>query len=232
MRYHAGVCGQRSPRCRSRNVFKTRLVQEIQSVGKRTHQSQITAIRLLDRNCLSFATSYYGISLLWIRPTQQQIKCTKEAQTTCSATTASTDSGNWNAAKTWKDGKVPVSVDQVVMSSGTNIEVNKASKSDSIEISGYKQTQLFVNANLVIGGDAGTCGTSTCDLDEVSVVYWDDHTWLSLVLPSPQTLFNICRIPIRHLQLKLSGGLEAKVFGGFVRNVKANLFTPGYYSHD
>ena len=61
-----------------------------------------------------------------------------------------------------------MSVDQVVMSSGTNIEVNKASKSDSIEISGYKQTQLFVNANLVIGGNAGTCGTSTCDLDEVS----------------------------------------------------------------
>ena len=64
-----------------------------------------------------------------------------------------------------------MSVDQVVMSSGTNIEVNKASKSDSIEISGYKQTQLFVNANLVIGGDAGTCRTSTCDLDEVSVAY-------------------------------------------------------------
>jgi hypothetical protein len=120
------------------------------------------------------------------------IKCKKEAQTTCSATTASKDSGSWNAAKTWKDGKVPVSVDQVVLSTGTNIAVNKASKSDSIEISGYKQTQLYVNANLVIGANAGTCGTSTCDLKE----------------------------------LKLSSGLEAKVFGGFVRNVKANLFMP------
>ena len=138
----------------------------------------------------------------------------------CSATTSSRDDGHWNETKTWKQGKIPTSIDQVFLRSGTDVSILETTASDTIEFSGPETTRLFITGNLVIGGDGDTCGPTTCDLKEVRGY----HRIVTLCLLTHGV--SLTFLPTIS-QLKLGTGLEAVVYGGFVRNVQANAFMPG-----